>query len=239
MTQVQRFLFEQLGQMDGLFAPSRQDSMCRSATHQLRIAFLEDGNPLRKGGKGRQDFARLLGKLEEKEVVTLNRKGKNRWPCVRLTDAAENSLRNTLSLPTLAAGESSLKEIARLSDEANRIWVPENVLTTGSWEHEEILLTQNMAAPALCRGWLDSGCTTQGAAAYCVSDAGRQALADLEEWDDPEPVPFSKDGWKVFCEAFNAKRAELISMNAPDPTNIAPIPLSAAVFDWPKEVVTC
>ena len=138
---------------------------------------------------------RLLGRLQEERLVHVTRGGKGRATLVKLTEAGDARARRLCALPDLAAGWSTLAEVARLTKRRGKpryltdSWIAEPLLAgLRTWKHPkgqkalriELLCQEEMALCLLCAvaGW-NRIRRMRRHVFYRVTCAGFEALATL------------------------------------------------------------
>ena len=214
----EQILVRILGETDAIWLPVREFGGSRPCnTYCARRDYAVRGIPWRSGGRderAREEAQRQLEDIADKGLVKVFRPRRGKILGVRLVEATENRLRNLCGLPSLDCGLSSLAEVARLATTpeawlskeilakyckpgATAYWVPERALAKvksgdPDWKRE-LMLTEDLALPALARWWLESGADRRGNVAYHVAKRGRAVLADGFEFEDGDWIDFPKE----------------------------------------------
>ena len=195
MNKLDRQILQLLGKMDAIFAPYRAATAGEGQPAGIREArnrFFASGMPLRGGGGNRQAFSRQLDELQAMNLITMRRERGSRWPIVRLTEVAEarpqlgRSPRPGLRLrDPPEGGQPGAARCAGMGAGVSAFRLGWNRdAAVGSPEWHEFVLTQDMALPALCRGWLETRLTTRW---YCCLRVGPHCAPT--PWRPPSRQP--------------------------------------------------
>ena len=204
-----------------------------------RVGFRKTGVPWRSGEAGeaaRKAAQRRLEAAASAGLVTVHRPRRGKNLGVRLTDEGDARARALCGLPGMADGLSLLGEVDRLSASAGA-WVPETSFADAGAEcsESELMLTENLALPVLTRGWLESGATVRGNAAFRVAEAGRTylvseaTLAALDNLEDDEP-PTDAQARLFYEHALEDVLRRFAHATPEDAREIGLVPLSLSVF---------
>ncbi len=242
MTPLESATVSILGAQDAIFSPLRDiDRIAGSNFLAARVDFLTRGGlPIHSQG-ARQAFARQLEELQRQKLVTVSRQRRTMFPMVRLSLLAETLARSLCGLPSIAAGWVTVERVAELADAAGREWVPEFVLAKwpgpravkpGSADMRELVLIEDMALPALARGWIDSNATALRHVCYRVLPAGRNALMETAP-ADPKKSLFEESALNAYQLSFDVQRHTLMTSEPANQREIGELPLSTEALCWP------
>lgn len=216
MNEREEVLIRILAATDALWAPLRQPDWKRPGPtnyYEARKHFAERGIPWDSGEKGeanRKAARRLLESLAEDGLVAIQ--GGERRLAVKLTDFGDIIARAVCSLPNVECGHSSTTETIRLARTVNQPGTVDGAkLTSELWlsgldnyrgddaTTRELVLTTNMALPAIVRGWLQAESDCEGRVYYFATDAG-QEIAKKPEPKLPSNLPHAsrQDGNPAF-----------------------------------------
>jgi DNA-binding PadR family transcriptional regulator len=182
---------------------------------------------------------RDLAALEANGLLVVVR-DKGRAVSVRLTDAGDELARALVGIPTLAAGVLTVRELARHCDREprtmDRLWVPETTLADHPWgagDSGPFRIVEQMALPALVRGWVVSNSDMAGRAYYRLTPAG-WALADGDAAAPDVPtVDFDEDVRGVYGQRLRLALDRLASETPRTTMEIGPLPLPVAFQGMP------
>lgn len=239
MTAADTLLVQLLAESDALFVPVRDWTGTRSrATAQRRSHFVTKGVEWASGAAGedaRKAAQRTLAALDSEGMVSVGRvRGRAMW--VRLTDAGEDRARALASLPRLDAGVLSVHAIAARSDRKAKTMdraLVSIVDLAGGHDPHELRAVEDMALPALLRGWICCGSDVAGRVYFWLSVAGwgiaqRPPDVDLPDVDgDPQAI-------ETYDSRIQAALDWLGSAPVVNPMEIGPlpIPVSHAGTPW-------
>jgi hypothetical protein len=182
---LSELLVRVLAAQDAIFLPIRKSewkaaNAISHARQQYRIC---DGAAVVVGGSDRERKAgqRLGDQAVALGLVVTRHRGRTRY--MRLTDKAEDRLRQQCGLPGLWLSFETLRRLPP------KQWIREIDLNDGKgWGEQDaagLRFVEWLMLPALLRGWADSGSTTRGHVYY-------RRLADPPEWplgEEVEPEP--------------------------------------------------
>ena len=189
---------------------------------------------------GRKESQRALEALCAAGLLKAYRPRRYKTLGVRLTDEGEARARALCGLPDLSAGMASLAEVARRTEVPGR-WIPETALagvdygTPGSGK--KFALVEDMALPALVRGWLESNADIQGHVWYRVTAAGSAALdaaiakttVGKAEGHGAADLPAAQKAARaLYLDCLSAAQTRLAESEAGDRREIGFIPLPVA-----------
>lgn len=249
--EIKAALLEILGITDAIFAPLRGYSM-NDKLHmngiEARRRFARGGVPWRGGGSGadRAAAGRLVDRLHKSKLMHVRRSKNNAAPLVKLSEVAETWGRAACGLPSLLGGWEALEFIAGLSSQADTKAVPEWAIAgwpkhrgaqPGTQDMKDLVFIEDLALPALCRGWLDSGSSVRGHVSYWTLPAGLAALAKgiPAKWLPSDPGKFNAELEQAYLAVFETERGRLSTATPDNNRDIGPIPLIESV-PWPGPV---
>lgn len=237
-----RIIVSILAATDAVFAPLR-DFRGRASANiaAAREAFSKAGVPWGSGGKSpvaQRNANRALERLVTRGLAVVA-KGRVKTTEGRLSDAGETLARAAAGLPGLIAGWESLKRVAELSDPPAKaklltdVYVAEPRLAGIAWgavgAEREFRLVEDLALPALVRGWLGSRADSYRHVYYTVLPAGYAALAaGVAPPAEPETEP-DLDARALYLDHFQRTRTQLLTAADGAARDIGPIPLPAAI----------
>lgn len=220
-----------LAATDALWLPVR--TWPEAMTHwQLRQRFLSHGWALDAASEGanRAEQSRRLRALAGAGHLSI--RYQQRTPLVRLSDATEDRLRATIGhAGSILGGWLTCERVAEVGGE----WVPEWKLAgwdaarparSGDDVTRELVLVEDLALPALIRGWLESNASARRRVAYRLTDAGRRQLSQPAPTDTTARRLFDPEAAAAYAGLLAEHRERLVAMVRPDEREIAPIPLA-------------
>ena len=240
-------LVQILADTDALFIPNR-------SWHRLRPTNIYFGrkNYGRSGvvwssgaatEADRKAAQRELEALAKERMVRVFRPHHVKTLGVRLTDAAETQVRGWCGLPGIACGWWTCHELARHSKvpgEAKTlddVWISEVQLAGVEWPREgedttafrrELVLTEDMALPALSRGWIVANSDIHGRVYYALTLAGWEVL-DNDPPEDPPDIAVDTEARKMYLDRVQSQLARLGTADPEDPNEIGILPLPVAM----------
>lgn len=181
-----------LAQTDALWIPTRHGLTEPAAivnVSQLRRLYGSLGcrwHAADTSETGRKQSQRQLESLAERGLIEVTR-NKARTVYVRLSDDTEEEMRVLCGLPGIDAGLASVAEVIRLGG-----FVRETALAGhgyGDMPPGELVLVEELALPALTRGWLRSNSDAEGRVCYWATEAGAVAVEGWRPVGEPLDAP--------------------------------------------------
>jgi len=239
MHSTQSLLVSILAKVDAIFSPRRDWSSRQlgPVLYELRATYLSgQGIPWTSGGTdttARRKHQMILAELEAAGWLKVIRM-KARATGVALTDEGDAMARDLASVAGWDAGWCSLQEVARRIDQEGfdadgKRWMPETALAGVKYSDKgagkEFGLVEELAAPALVRGWLESNSDMKGHAAYAITPAGQDALENPPEAPECDGVEACPELAHFFEQRLRAERTALMGMTPRVQMEIGEIPL--------------
>lgn len=233
MTASNTLLVQILAESDALFVPVRDWTGTRSrATAQRRSLFVSKGVEWASGAAGedaRKAAQRTLAALDSEGMVSVGRvRGRATW--VRLTDAGEDRARALASLPRLDAGVLSVHAIAARSDRKAKTMdraIVSIIDLAGSRDPHELRAVEDMALPALLRGWVCCGSDIAGRVYFWLPVAGWKIAQRPPDVDLPE-VEGDPHAIEIYESRIRTALDWLGSAPVLSPMEIGPLPIPAS-----------
>ncbi len=244
-----------LAKTDAVFWPIRKhDVPGRVLFYERRWAFPTAGVTWASGAvseAGRKAAQRdLEALLSAKLVKTYNPRG-GRTLGVRLTEAADDTMRRMIGLATYADSLPFLDELyCRLDDGdgcnfLGRPWTSEESLTGVRWGDNDnrgyyVLLTEDLY-PLLWRGLVESNASIQGHVWYGLTAAGyelaRERAEDGQASRDYPPPPPAEGDEEAFDFYHDARMQDVKALEAGEPRDsrelgAIPMPVCPVLRKW-------
>jgi hypothetical protein len=246
MTNGNETMLTILAKTDAAFWPVRKNDVPgRVLFHERRWAFLTAGLPWASGKMseaGRKAAQRDLEALADAGKVLVYKPKSARTLGVRLSESADDAMRQMIGLATYADALPFLDELHRRLDDGDgcnflgRPWTSEESLTGIRWGDNEkrghyVLLTQDLY-PMLWRGLVESNASIQGHVWYGLTAAGLELARQRAEGGQasgeyPPPLPAEGDE-EAFDSYHDARMQEVSALEHGEPEDtreIGPIPM--------------
>jgi hypothetical protein len=243
MTDQDAVLVQILAATDAVWKPMRQADWATptpTLLYEYRKRFASAGVPWHSGDPteaGRKSNQRTLEGLASAGLVTLH--GRERRAAVRLTEKGDILARALAGLGNVDAGHRSLYEVLELHDKmASELWLArlDDYADTDDCR-VELLIVQRLIAPALWRGWVESGSDCHGRVWYWATDQGRE-VAKLPAPTLPDDLPSMDEAAAgVYDAEVIAYRQRLRYAKPDNSSELGFIPLSASIPLRPKSRV--
>lgn len=240
-------LVQILADSDALFIPNRSWSRPRPTNIYFgQKNYARSGVVWSSGAATEADrkaAQRELEALAKERVVRVFRPHRVKTLGVRLTDAAETQVRALCGLPGIECGWWTCHELARYSKvpgEAKTLddlWISEVQLAGAEWPREgedttafrrEMVLTEDMALPALSRGWIVANSDRHGRVYYALTLAGWGVL-DNDPPDAPPDTPVDAEAREMYLDRVQSQLERLDTADPEDPKEIGGLPLPVAM----------
>jgi hypothetical protein len=240
MTDRDSVLVQILAATDAVWKPMRQADWATptpTVLYEYRKRFSSAGVPWHSGDPteaGRKASQRTLEDLASAGLVTLH--GRERRTAVRLTERGDVLARALAGLGNVDAGHCSLCEVLRLHDQmASELWLArlDNYADTDDCRRE-LWIVQRLMAPALWRGWVESGSDCHGRVWYWATDQGRQVAMLPAPTLPADLPPMDEDAAEVYDSEVVAYRERLRHAKPDHSNELGFIPLSASIPLRPK-----
>lgn len=235
MTNEDAVLVDILAATDAVWKPMRQADWTTptpTVLYEHRRRFTSSGVPWHSSEPteaGRKAAQRTLEDMASLGLLTLH--GRERRNAVRLTETGDIRARALAGIGNVDAGHCSLCEVLRLQNPiASELWLArlDNYADTDACRRE-LVVTQSLMAPALWRGWVESGSDCHGRVWYWATDLGRKIAKKLEPLLPADLPPTDRDTSEVYYGAMLDYR-ERLRHTKPDHSNeLGYIPLSASI----------
>lgn len=235
MTEQDAILVRILAATDAVWKPMRQADWATptpTVLYEYRKRFSSAGVPWHSGDAteaGRKANQRTLEGLASAGLVTLH--GRERRAAVRLSEKGDILARALAGLGNVDAGHCSLCEVLGLHDKmASELWLArlDNYANTDDCRRE-LVIVQQLMAPALWRDWVESGSDCHGRVWYWATKQGRE-VAKLPEPTLPADLPpMDKDAADLYDAEEIAYRDRLRHAKPDHSNELGFIPLSASI----------
>lgn len=251
MTDEDAVLVRILAATDALWKPMRRADWgsfsIPTVLYEHRKRFASAGVASHSGATteaGRKADQRTSEALASSGLLTLH--GRERRVAARLTEKGDILARALAGLANVEAGYLSVCEVLRLESPgewpgpmASELWLAglDSYANSDDCRHE-LHAVQELALPALWRGWLESGSDIEGRVWYHATDQGR-AVAKLPKPELPADLPTMDNHAADLYDAEVIAIRERLRHTAPDHCNeLGCIPLSCSINLKPKEKTT-
>lgn len=230
MTNIEELLARLLGMTDAIWLPLRDfDRKSAPNYYFARRDYTTIGVDWRSGAAseaGRKAAQRDLEAAADSGLVQAFRPKRGKVLGVKLTDEGEEKARVLCGLPSLYAGLVLVKEVARR--EQGKGTVHETALAGVEYgapdNKKALMLVEDMALPALVRGWLDAGASIHRDVRYSTTEAGRKALEG--DWPkDHDGDDYDHQARECYFEALREMQSRLADSEPQDRREIGIIPL--------------
>lgn len=236
-----------LAATDAIWLPLRDWTAPRPAnTYAARRSFAAGGVPWASAETteaGRKRSQRCLEELVAAGLVVGRKPKRAKTLSVRLSDAADHAARRLCGLADEEGGVATLREVGgrseRRAELLTDVWVPETALNDGrGWgdhHQEELATVEQMALPALVRGWLDSRADSEGRVYYAVTARGWKLIDANREAQEPHSEDGSPAALDLYQDRIAAALARLGTAEPPR-GDIGEIPLPVSMGNTPMGV---
>jgi len=196
MDEGRRILTQVLADTDAVWLPNRSWGPPQPQNvYAGRLAFAKYGTPWESGGGNeaeRKALQRALEVLAGKKLVLVRRPHRVKTLTVRLSNAADVQARQMIGMPGLRSAWWTCRKVAEHSKQPPSllpdVWVSETRLIgdvpAGRTWGQEAALVEDMALPALVRGYLVSNADAAGRASYALTTAGWEWVGTPEPPED-------------------------------------------------------
>jgi len=233
-----------LARTDALFMPLRGNCFKRTAAWERRKLFADCGIDWPEQDRtpsGRQAARREAADLKASGDIEVLGAGGSNLRC-KLTSEADDGLRQAIGLNNYAGSLLWVDELWRLRDspdgfdDADLSWTSEAALTGTPWGCDDLRwkyveLSESLM-PALHRGLIESGCSSQGHCWYGLSGEGltlAQMRAENGLATESPVLPDLLRNDERLYPLYSAERREevtrLAKLKPLDPREISPMPL--------------
>jgi hypothetical protein len=244
MNDLDTVLIRTLAATDALFIPIRHWTRFHSPNrdHGLKLLSVH-GVPLRIGGddQTRKSGERTLAETAEQGYITITRRGRDKYPYLKLSFLGEARARALAKLPGRDDGRRILTEIAAKTDRKpqtlDRLWCDEVDLNGGrGWgldatreDRAGLVDVEERYFPAANLGWLVTGSTGHGHARYRVTAAGWSELDTPSTPPDVGELPaHDPEARELYYSEQETRLAELAKTEPKRTSEIGTLPLVAA-----------
>lgn len=236
-----------LAETDAIWLPLRSWlSPAPANRYFARLAFTKDGVRWASGGKTEAERKAVQRDLESLAAVGLVKVKRTRLVktlAVRLSPAAEARARILCGLPGLYSGWVTVAELARHSKRPGAaklltdLWVSEHKLfaagLTPDERRREAVLVEDLALPALTRGYVRANADGEGRVYYCVTPRGWAWLDRGKAPPDNPDTPHDPDARELYMATISAATSRLDNAEPEAAAEIGGVPLPVALAGLP------